>query len=211
MRYVLFVCVFALPLLIASGCGKATPPAVKPSAPVNPPRSTDEVTLTEGTLEDVDRAAKDTVKAVVVVEFWTLATEPKTDLALAADSRAGGGGGVQEKREPTLSKDKVAWHGIRKAQYMAHKYDGYFLRVISVNVDSPDKKEEVMKHLKNLNARHVTNFTLKGDPSKFTERYGYSGKVPHQIVFGRNGSKVWATGDPLPYTFDDILFTELSK
>ena len=94
---------------------------------------------------------------------------------------------------------------------MAQKYEGYFLRVIAVNVDGPGKKDEVLKHLKSHDARHVTNFILTGDPSKVTERYGFNGKVPYQMVFGRNGNKVWATGDPLPGTLDDLLFHELDK
>ena len=204
MRLLLFACVSAM---IMSGCGKVTTPSTTLPTTVSVPRSTAEVTLTEGTVAELDRAVKDTEKAVVLVEFWSLATEPSPELSLASNTR----GGDQQVRGPSLGKDKVAWHGIRKAQYMAHKYEGYFLRVIAVNVDGPGKKDEVLKHLKGHDARHITNFVWKDDPSKVAERYGFNGKVPHQIVFGRNGSKVWATGDPLSSTLDDLLFNELDK
>lgn len=207
MRLLFFACVFAMPLLFASGCGKGTTSAGVTPSNTSSPRSTTEVTLSEGTVADLDRAVKDAEKAVVLVEFWTLASEPSPELSLAANTR----GGDQQVRGATLGKDKVAWHGIRKAQHLAHKYEGYFLRVIAVNVDGPGKKDEVLKHLKSHDARHVTNFIWKDDASKVAEQYGFKGKVPHQVVYGRNGNKVWATGDPLPGTLDDLLFQELDK
>jgi hypothetical protein len=208
MRVSPFVCLIAMPLLIATGCssGKA-PTSSLPTKKGNAPRETTEVILTEGTLTDLDQAVKDTDQAVVLVEFWTLATEPSSELSLANNSRAG----IQQARGPSLGKDKVAWHGIRKAQFMAQKYEGYFLRVIAVNMDGVAKKDEVLKHLKSHDARHVTNLIWKDDAPKAAERYGFNGKVPHQIVFGRKGDKVWATGDPLATTLDDLLFTELDK
>jgi hypothetical protein len=100
---------------------------------------------------------------------------------------------------------------VRKAEYLAMKYEGYLLRVILVNVDGPEKKDEVLKFLKDRNALHVTNFAWKGDPAAAADRYGFTGKAPHQAVFGRNGSRVWATGEPLPGTLDVLLFRELDK
>lgn len=207
MRMMFFACVCATPALIACGCGSGITPPSKLSTKVSSPRSTAEVTLTEGTVANLDTAVKEIEKEVILIEFWSLVTEPSPDLALANNSR----GGDQQARGATLGKDKVAWYGMRKAQYLAQKYEGYFLRVIAVNVDGLGKKDEVLKYLKGHDARHVTNFILKDNPSHFAERYGFNGKVPHQIVFGRNGNKVWATGDPLSGTLDDLLFHELDK
>ena len=83
--------------------------------------------------------------------------------------------------------------------------------MILVNVDGPAKKDEVLKFLKDRDARHVTNIAWKGDAAAAAERYGFTGKAPHQALFGRNGKRVWATGEPLPGTFDDLLFQELDK
>lgn len=204
MRGLLFATVFAVPLGFVVGCGGATPPP--PAANANPTEPT-EVTLTEGGVADIDKAAKATKKAVVLVEFWSLATEPSPDLALAANTR----GGIQQARGDSLSKDKVAWHGIRKAEFLGLKYEGFQLRVVSVNVDGPGKRDEVLKHLKTHEAMHVTNLALKDEPAVVAERYGFKGKAPHQVVYGRNGSRVWMTGEPLTMPLDDLLFQELDK
>jgi hypothetical protein len=218
MRVSLFVSLFAASLAFAAGCGKKeTSPAGGASgskekaggdaAAAKVRKVPTEVTLTEGGVADIDRAAKETEKAVVLVEFWTMATEPSAALALVADTR----GGDRDVRGEMLGKDKVAWHGVRKAEYLGMKYGGHFLRVIAVNVDGPGKRDEVLKFLKDHDARHVTNFAWKDDPAAAADRYGFTGKAPHQVVFGRNGRRVWATGEPLPETFDDLIFQELDK
>jgi hypothetical protein len=206
MRGVLFAGVFAVPLVFAAGCTRSgsTGGESKDGGGLKPP----EVSLTDGGVAEIDRAAKDTKDAVVLVEFWTMATEPPPDLLLSAYSRAGD----LQKKGPTPGKDKVAWHGVRKAQFMGLKYEGHFLRVILVNVDGPGKKDEVFKFLKDHDARHVTNFAWTGDPAAATAKYGFTGKAPHQALFGRNGSRVWVTGEPLPVgTLDDLIFQELDK
>lgn len=206
MRGLLFAGVFTAPLAFAAGCGGGSgsgggqPPGEHHPAPT-------EVTLTDGGVAEIDRAAKETKDAVVLVEFWTMATEPSPDLALAANSR----GGSNQVKGDTLGKDRVAWHGVRKAEYMGHKYEGYFLRVVLVNVDGPEKKDDVLKFLKERDARYVTNFVWKGNPAEAAARYGFTGKAPHQAVFGRNGNRVWMTGEPLKGTLDDLIFTELDK
>ncbi len=100
---------------------------------------------------------------------------------------------------------------MRKGEFLGLKYRDYFLRVILVNVDGPAKKDEVLKFLKDCNALHVTNIAWTGDPDAAAERYGFTGKAPHQAVFGRNGNRVWATGEPLTDTLDNLLFVELDK
>ncbi|HVL14991.1 MAG TPA: hypothetical protein VM529_20640 [Gemmata sp.] len=194
-------------LVFGTGCGRpaasnnggaAGSPGFKPAS---------EVTLTEGGVADIDRAAKDTKDAAVLVEFWSLATEPSPDLALSASNR----GGNQQARGPTLGSDKVAWHGVRKGEYMGMKYGDYFYRVILVNVDGPEKRDEVLKFLKQHDARHTTNIAWKDDPAAAAERYGFAGKVPHQALFGRDGKRVWATGEPLDMPLDDRIFRELDK
>jgi hypothetical protein len=167
-----------------------------------------EVTLTDGGVADIDRAAKETEKAVVLVEFWTMATEPSANLGLESNTRGGDG----QARGQTLGKDKVAWHGVRKAEFLGMKYESYLLRVILVNVDGPEKKDEALKFLKDHEALHVTNFAWKDAPGAAAEQYGFTGKVPHQAVFGRDGKRVWATGEPPPpYTFDSLIFRALDK
>lgn len=200
MRGLLFAGVFVASLAFAAGCGR---PAEPPAAPAGftPPA---EVTLTDGGVDDIDRAAKDTKDAVVLVEFWTMASEPPADFALATNSRGGDG----QAKAAAVGKNKVAWHGVRKGEYLGGKYGGYFLRVILVNVDGPEKKDEVLKFLKDRDARHVTNIAWKGGPA---DRYGFTGKAPHQAVFGRKGDRVWMTGEPLEGTLDGLIFKELDK
>lgn len=211
MRTSLFSVVFALPLVVAAGCGSgktAAPPGVPAAGEVRafPPA---EATLVEGGVAEIDRAVQEAKNAVVLVEFWTLATEPSPDLALAANTR----GGIQQVRGQTFGNDKVAWRGMRKAEYLAHKYEGYFLKVVSVNVDAADRKDDALKHLKLHDAKYVVNFSWKDNPNAAAERYKFLGKAPHQVVFGRNGKIVWATGEPLPpnQTLDDLIFHELDK
>jgi hypothetical protein len=205
MRGLLFAGVFVVPLVFAVGCGRGTATTPKPAGLAAPPPT--EVTLTEGGVAEIDRATKDTEKAVVLVEFWTLASEPSPDLGLASHTRAGA---YQEKGK-SLGKDDVAWHGVRKGEYLAAKYREFFLRVVLVNVDGPEKRDEVLKFLKTHDARHATNFAWKGDPAPAAERYGFTGKVPHQVLFGRNGQRVWTTGEPLATTLDDLIFQQLDK
>jgi hypothetical protein len=207
MRLPWIAVAMAMPLVISAGCGKVAGPSSAAPTKSSSPKVPVEVTLTEGTVADLDRAVKEVDKAVVLVEFWSLATEPSPDLSLAANTR----GGDQQARGASLGKDKVAWHGMRKAEYLAHKYEGYFLRVISVNVDGPGKKDEVLKYLKTHDAKYVTNNLWKDTPTAASAQYGFKGTVPHQVVFARNGNKVWTTGDPLPGTLDDFLFHELDK
>lgn len=206
MRELLFAAVFVAVLLTGTGCSPSpapvpAPPAGKPSAAAQPT----EVTLTEGGVAEIEQAALKTKKAVVLVEFWTMASEPPADLALVA-SRSGDG----KARGETLKKSEVAWHGVRKAEYLGTMYHDYFLRVILVNVDGPGKRDEVLKFLKDQDARHVTNLAWKDDPAA-AEKYGFTGKAPHQVVFGRDGKRVWATGDPLEATLDTLIFKELDK
>jgi hypothetical protein len=210
MRGLLFAGVFAAPLVFVAGCGGrgSAPAGGEPGGGAGRAWPPAEVTLTDGGVAEIERAAKDTKNAVVLVEFWSLASEPSPDLALAANSRGGGG---NPDRPETRGKDKVAWHGVRKAEYLGMRYDGYFLRVILVNVDGPGKRDEVLKFLKGHDARHVTNFAWTGDPGAAAERYGFTGKAPHQAVFGRDGRRVWATGEPLPGPFDDLIFQQLDK
>jgi hypothetical protein len=206
MRGLSFASVLAA-LLFVAGCSGPTPPAGPPSGAAGPKLPT-EVTLTDGGVADIDRAAKDTENAVVLVEFWSVASEPSPELALVANSRTGDG----QARGATLGKDKVAWHGVRKAEYLGAMYGGHFLRVILVNGDGPGKKDEALKYLKDHDARHVTNFAWKDDPAAAAERYGFTGKAPHQALFGRKGSRVWATGEPLPAgTLDTVILLELDK
>src|SRR4029078_3589488 len=128
--------------------------------------------LTDGGVPEIDRAAKDTKDAVVLVEFWTMATEPSADLALVPNPR----GGDMQVRGKTLGKDEVAWHGVRKGEYMGMRYRDFFYRVILVNVDGPGKKDEVLKFLKDHNALHVTNIMWTGDPGAAAEKYAFTGK-----------------------------------
>jgi hypothetical protein len=207
MRGLSFAGVLAA-LLFVAGCGGPTPPAVGGGPTAGGPKLPTEVTLTDGGVADIDRAAKDTENAVVLVEFWTVASEPSPELALVANSRTGDG----QARGATLGKDKVAWHGVRKAECLGMMYGGHFLRMILVNVDGPGKKDEVLKHLKDHDARHVTHFAWKDDPAAAAERYGFTGKAPHQALFGRNGRRVWASGKPLPAgTLDAVILLELDK
>jgi hypothetical protein len=211
MRGLLFAGIFVASIMFAAGCGggkggtasEQAKEEPKPSGPKPPP----EVTLAEGGVPEIDRAAGDTKKAVVLVEFWSMASEPSPNLMLAASGRGGGDG----ESQATVKKDKVAWHGVRKAEFMAWKYEGYFLRVIMVNVDGAAKKDEVFKFLKERDAKHLTNILWTGDQAAAAEKYGFTGKAPHQVVFGRNGKRVWATGEPLTTTFDDVIFHQLDK
>jgi hypothetical protein len=201
MRGLFFAGLIVSLLVIGAGC-RRTGPSAGPG-----PKTPLEVSLSEGGVGDIDTAAKQTPKSVVLVEFWSMASEPPADLALALNTRAGD---KQQKAEP-LGKDKVAWHGVRKAEYLATMYEGNVLRVVLVNVDGPEKKDEVLKFLKDRDVRHVKNIHWNGDTAAATQQFGFTGKVPHQVVFGRNGNRVWATGEPLPGTFDDLIFQELDK
>jgi hypothetical protein len=219
MRVLMFVSLFAASLVFVAGCGGKSAPAGGASDGKEPAggdpaagkvrKVPTEVTLTDGGVADIDRAAKDTEKAVVLVEFWTMATEPSADLGLVSNTRGGDG----QTRGQTLGKDKVAWHGVRKAEFLGMRYGDHLLRVILVNVDGPEKKDEVLKFLKDHEALHVTNFVWKDAPGAAAERYGFTGKAPHQAVFGRNGKRVWATGEPMPGpgSFDSLIFVELDK
>lgn len=219
MRMLLFGSLVAASLVFVAGCGKKAAPAdgasgakEKAGGDAAAPKGRQvptEVTLTEGGVADIDRATKDTKDAVVLVEFWTMASEPSADLKLESNTRGGDG----QTRGQTLGKDKVAWHGVRKAEFLGMRYGDHLLRVILVNVDGPEKKDEVLKFLKEHEALHVTNFVWKDAPGAAAERYGFTGKAPHQAVFGRNGKRVWATGEPIPGpgSFDSLIFVELDK
>ena len=217
MRALLFGSLVAASLGFAAGCGGKPAPAGGASGgekaggdgAANVRKVPTEVTLTEGGVADIDRAAKDTKDAVVLVEFWTMANEPSADLALVSNTRGGDG----QSRGQTLGKDKVAWHGVRKAEFLGMRYGEHLLRVILVNVDGPEKKDEVLKFLKEHEALHVTNFIWKDAPGAAAERYGFTGKAPHQAVFSRNGKRAWATGEPMPGpgSFDSLIFVELDK
>jgi len=208
MRGVLFAGVFATLLVFVVACSrKSAPSGSEPSGGGGVFKAPTEVVLTDGGVADIDQAAKDTKSAVVLVEFWTMGSEPPADLKLATNYRAGD---KQNRAEP-LAKDKVAWHGVRKAEHLGVSYGGALLRVILVNVDGPGKRDEALKFLKQYDARHVTNIAWTGEPAAAAERYGFTGKAPHQALFGRNGNRVWATGEPLQGTLDDVIFQELDK
>jgi hypothetical protein len=208
----LFSGVIVAPLVFVVGCGGGRAPAGGKAADRGGFQVPTEVVLTEGGVAEIDKATKDTENAVVLVDFWTIASEPSPDLALVGFSRTGDG----QAKGQTLANNRVAWHGVRKGQFMGMKYEGWFLRVILVNVDGPAKKDEVLKFLKDHDARYVTNILWTGDPAAATERYGFTGKAPHQAIFARNGKRVWITGEPYPgdpplKSLDDIIFQELDK
>lgn len=192
---------------IAVGCNGSTTNATKPPA-VNNPKPEKVVALKEGNVKEISEAAAEIKDAVVLIEFWSTSTEPANNLALVSNSR---GGGIEDNQQNKFAKDKVAWHGIRKAQYMAQKYEGYFLKVVSVNIDGEDKKEDVLKHLNTYEARHVTSILLNGDVEAVKAKYGYNGKAPYQVVLSRKGEKVWSTGENLVTNLDSLIFAELDK
>ena len=100
MRVLLFVSLFAASLVFAAGCGGKSAPAGGASggekaggdpAAGKGRKVPTEVTLSDGGVADIDRAAKETDNSVVLVEFWTMANEPSADLALVSNTRGGDG------------------------------------------------------------------------------------------------------------------------
>src|SRR5262245_2141325 len=106
MRVLFFAGVLVVPLSIAAGCGGRQTPSTGGAADGAVPRQTSEVTLTDGGVAEIDRAAKDTKNAVVLVEFWSMATEPSPNLSLVGNTR----GEDNQVLGEALGKDKVAWH-----------------------------------------------------------------------------------------------------
>lgn len=205
-------CAFLLTFTVLIGCdSNSTAPNKKyVTAPAQSPAPPDpEVRLVEGTVEEIEKAVQSHKDCVVILEFWSSKSEPSSELRMAADARTG----IQQSKAPTLPNDKVAWHGIRKAQFMAHKYEGYFLRVVAVNVDGLDKKDATLEYLKKQDAKHLTSFVLK-DPAAAKEKFGFTGTTPHQVVFNKKGEKVWMTGEKMPSNFktmDDLIFITMDK
>jgi hypothetical protein len=72
-----------------------------------------------------------------------------------------------------------------------HAQDG--LVCFSVSLDDPTDKPKVEAFLKEKGAA-FPNFLLadeRADAAHLEARFGYDGRRPHYVVFGRSGEKVW--------------------
>lgn len=186
------------------------------------PPTPQSVELTDAKLADLDKRVADDKGQVVHVEFWSLATEPPPDLP-TTDRPSGPGKGAESKPD---AKAKVARHGMPRADGMMGRYGGYGLTIIGVNTDPPEKRAEVLKYLQDKDARFVVHyFWTDATPeakAKLAEKYKFAGTPPHQVLIGRDGGRVWATGEPLPDrviqgqqiktgNLDELTFAELDK
>ena len=196
----------------AADGGAGAPPGVNQVG--KRPRIPMEVALTDATYDTLDQRVEAEKKwSVAQVEFWTLATEPPPGLPFS-QRPSGDGKGPESRPDP---KVKVAWHGMPRADFMMARYGTTGLTIISVNVDPPEKRAAVLKYLEDSKAAMVSNY-FWNDPSpdakaKLAEKYKFTGKAPHQVVFDTRGKRVWATGDPFPYgarTFDELIFFTIS-
>lgn len=211
-----------LAVVVAVGCGgKAedkgqgvTPPDGKAPPGVNQvgkrPRTPLEVALVDATMADLDKRVDDEkIWSVVQVDFWSLASEPPKGVTNFSARPSGPGKGEESKPDP---KAKVTSWGMARADYMMGRYGTSGLTMIGVNVDPPEKRAEVLKHLQDVNAGMVVNFFWADQSpeakARLAERYKFTGTVPHQVLFDRQGKRAWSTGEPFP---DRVLDNQTFK
>ncbi|HJZ58690.1 MAG TPA: TlpA disulfide reductase family protein [Gemmataceae bacterium] len=152
--------------------------------PAAKPKGKIEITVAEKT-DALDAAVKSNKGKVVVIDFWATWCAPCV------------------KKFPHL----VELH---------QKYADKGLVCVSVSLDDLEDKGKALDFLKEKGAT-FPNFLLsvsgKEEDKKLEERYGLRGAIPHMVVFGRSGEKVWsATGEKTtPKELDELIEAELAK
>lgn len=100
------------------------------------------------------------------------------------------------------------------------KYKGKGLTCVSVSMDKegPAKeydKEKVLKFLKEKEAAFPNYILLdyKDTDAKITKRFGLDGGIPFQVLFGKDGKKVWDSEEKALKNeeLDKLIEAELAK
>lgn len=92
------------------------------------------------------------------------------------------------------SKERV----VEAVSYYDH-HKTFGLRTAFVCVDPPAKREAAKAFLAKQEPMFANLFV--GDMAAgLADKYGFAGKVPHQVVFARDGSRAWKTGEVNPHT-----------
>ncbi|HEY1186420.1 MAG TPA: redoxin family protein [Gemmata sp.] len=147
-----------------------------------------DVTLTEVRVEGLEKAVA-AQKKVVLVDFWATWCGPCV------------------KKFPHFV-------GLHK------KYSEKGLVCVSVSMDPKGKddkydKDQVLKFLKDKGAA-FPNFVLLGyrdDEEKITKRFGLDGGIPFQVLFGKDGKRVWNSEEKelTDAELDKLIEAELAK
>ena len=96
------------------------------------------------------------------------------------------------------------------------KYAGGGLACVSVSLDKPGQRGDVLAFLKKRRAT-FENFHWESrdreDTSAFDERYRFRNSIPHMVVFGRDGRRAWASSDQhlSPGGVESLIQRELAK
>lgn len=92
------------------------------------------------------------------------------------------------------------------------KYADKGLAVISLSNDDPDNAKDVLEFLQRQKAT-FTNLHLSPEQPVFrwmTTKFAYEGGIPHAVLFGRTGKRVWA-GHPIDPRLTPTIEAELAK
>ncbi|MDB5311585.1 MAG: hypothetical protein JWO38_5787 [Gemmataceae bacterium] len=150
-----------------------------------PTAKADGVTLVEGRYADFDRVVRENKGSVVAVDFWATRCGP-----------------CRERFPHLVDLDS--------------KYADFGLVCISVSLDESEDKDSVLRFLKKQRAKFA-NFLwtprTREDGKDFAERYRYGGGIPHMVVFGRNGERVWTSAEERlpPVGVERLIKDELDK
>lgn len=147
------------------------------------------VAVIEARVEGIEKAVADQKKKVVLIDFWATWCGPCV------------------KKFPHF----VETH---------KKYKEKGLVCVSVSMDPKGKddkydKDAVLKFLKDKGAE-FPNFVLLGyqaDEEKITKTFGLDGGIPFQVLFGKDGKRVWHSEEKelTDAELDKLIETELAK
>ena len=138
------------------------------TAPASPLGVDGPVSVTKADIDQLEAAVEKQKGKVVLIDFWATWCPPCV----------------------RSFPDFVKTHG---------KYQDKGLFCISVSLDEGEgstRKEKVLAFLKKHDAV-FPNYILTGNPgAKLQTQFGFANSIPHTVLFGKSGNKVWS-GNPL--------------